>query len=40
SPGKWRVQVETTEGREIGRITFKVTEAKNPFDRQFIIERQ
>ncbi|MCB0366355.1 MAG: DUF2914 domain-containing protein [Bdellovibrionaceae bacterium] len=40
SAGKWRVQVETTEGREIGRIYFNVSEAKNPFDRQFMIDRQ
>lgn len=32
APGNWRVSVETTDGREIGRIYFHVTklEAKNP----------
>lgn len=43
SPGQWRVQVETTEGREIGRIYFTVspnTEVTEPLDRQFELEIQ
>lgn len=40
SPGDWRVSVETTDGREIGRMYFEVekAEAKNP-DRVFSKDR-
>lgn len=41
SPGDWRVKVETTDGREIGRFNFQVTtvETANP-DRILIGENQ
>ncbi|MGE0632865.1 MAG: DUF2914 domain-containing protein [Pseudobdellovibrionaceae bacterium] len=39
APGKWRVSVETTDGREIGRIYFTVTEvAPDSGPRQFEVE--
>ena len=40
TPGKWRVQVETTEGREIGRISFMVEPTSQSENRVFQIERQ
>jgi hypothetical protein len=30
SPGKWRVDVETADGRIIGRVAFRVEEAQGP----------
>jgi hypothetical protein len=36
-PGKWRVQVETTDGREIGRIYFSLESAPQA-PRNFITE--
>jgi len=38
-PGAWRVQVETTDGREIGRIHFRLTQAP-PAPRVFVSEIQ
>ncbi len=38
SSGKWRVQVETEDGREIGRVYFKVF-PQEPNDRQFREDR-
>ncbi len=34
-PGQWRVQVETIDGHEIGRITFKVIADTNTDEREF-----
>lgn len=38
-PGRWRVQVETTDGREIGRVYFTV-EAVPAAARNFVVELQ
>ncbi|HEX4922592.1 MAG TPA: DUF2914 domain-containing protein, partial [Bdellovibrionales bacterium] len=34
-PGDWRVKIETTDGREIGRITFEVVAADTVPVREF-----
>jgi hypothetical protein len=39
-PGNWRVQVETTEGREIGRVYFEINTSPPSEERQFEIESQ
>jgi hypothetical protein len=36
-PGKWKVQVETTDGREIGRIYFRLESAPQE-ERSFVAE--
>lgn len=38
SPGEWRISVETTDSREIGRIYFKITSIELAEDRQFQLE--
>jgi len=38
-PGEWRVQVETTDGREIGRIHFRLTTAPTA-ERVFVTDVQ
>ena len=35
TPGKWRVYVETGDGREVGRIGFEVTEDPSTAEREF-----
>lgn len=40
SPGAWRVQVETSEGHEIGRIYFEIVPEKNEENRTFHVDRQ
>jgi len=35
-PGRWKVQVETTDGREIGRIYFRL-EAAPAVPRSFVV---
>ncbi len=39
-PGDWRVQVETTDGRELGRIYFTVENDEGLEPRQFEVEEQ
>ncbi|MFH1017637.1 MAG: DUF2914 domain-containing protein [Pseudomonadota bacterium] len=38
-PGKWRVQIETSDGREVGRIQLWVINDDGTTDRQFAIEQ-
>jgi hypothetical protein len=38
-PGEWRVQVETTDGREIGRVYFRLETAPEA-PRSFVVELQ
>jgi hypothetical protein len=38
SEGEWKVSVETTDGREIGRMYFRVTRAEEAPERQFQVE--
>lgn len=38
-PGFWRVQVETSDGREIGRLYFKIHSDPGAGERQFQVER-
>ena len=37
-PGSWKVQIETTDAREIGRIYFKLESAAAAPQRTFVIE--
>jgi len=42
-PGAWKVQIETTDGREIGRVYFDVEPAAasvNPAPRSFRVDVQ
>ncbi len=39
-PGDWRVQIETTDGREIGRIYFSVNTEEQSEQREFNIEER
>jgi hypothetical protein len=39
-PGEWRVQAETTDGREIGRIYFTVIEEPAGNPREFLIDEK
>jgi len=36
-PGRWKVQVETTDGREIGRIYFRL-EGVSTAPRSFVVD--
>jgi len=36
-PGRWKVQVETTDGREIGRIYFRL-EGVSAAPRSFVVD--
>ncbi len=38
SPGTWRCQVETSDGREIGRLTFKITPDETDDERKFALQ--
>lgn len=38
SAGKWRALVETTEGREVGRINFRLSKSTETSEREFIRE--
>lgn len=40
SPGYWRVQVESSDGREIGRLHFHVTASEDQSERVFSVERE
>ncbi len=40
APGKWRVQLETTDGREIGRIYFDVIPDTSTGERSFLIDEK
>ncbi len=40
TPGDWRVAVETTDGREIGRIPFSITVSDEFGQRQFEVEER
>jgi hypothetical protein len=38
-PGKWRVQIETSDGRELGRIQLRVISDDGQTEREFMIDR-
>ncbi len=40
SPGEWRVQIETMNGREVGRTKFTVIEDSSSEPREFTVETQ
>ncbi len=39
-PGKWRVSIETTDGREVGRIPLRVIADEEQTERQFKFDQQ
>jgi hypothetical protein len=38
-PGRWRVQIETTDGRNIGAIQFNLSNDDSSGDRTFVVDR-
>jgi hypothetical protein len=38
-PGRWRVEVETTDGRDLGVIKFDLTKDDTTEDRQYFVDR-
>jgi hypothetical protein len=40
APGDWRVQIETRDGREVGRITFTIELDESTSERELKFDRK